>query len=374
MKNALSVVIAVLLVGLLACQPEAPIETDVVKVAKLQLPAEPFNYADVQLPADFDQGLLQLLDNSNNDNPVTDAGATLGRVLFYDTRLSVDSTVSCASCHLQKHAFSDPERFSKGIHGQLTPRNSMPLFNLRYSRRLFWDSRTPTIEQQVLLPIQDATEMGLSLELLVERLQEIPDYPPLFEAAFGTATPTTDLVARALAQFLRSIYSYQSRYDAGLKNEFADFTAEELLGKELFFGGETGCNFCHGLITFTTFTAFNNGLDVEYTDQGLGAVTGNIEDNGKFKTPTLRNIALTAPYMHDGRFETLEEVLHHYNEGVAHHPNLDDRMSTDLMTGGPPKQLNLSQADQQAIIAFLKTLTDEQLLTDERFSNPFVYQ
>ncbi|MCB0640342.1 MAG: cytochrome-c peroxidase, partial [Phaeodactylibacter sp.] len=141
--------------------------------------------------------------------------------------------------------------------------------------------------------------------------------------------------------------------------------------KDLFFSGEFGCNFCHTEITFTAAAFFNNGLDAEYSDQGRGAVTGNPADNGKFKTPSLRNIGLTAPYMHDARFKTLEEVVEHYNSGVQAHPNLDDRMSVDGETGGPPKQLNMTEEEKAALIAFLFTLTDEVLITDEKFSDPF---
>ena len=285
--------------------------------------------------------------------------------------LSRNDSVSCASCHQQEYAFADRNPFSFGINDAITPRTSMPLFNLRYSRRMFWDGRTNTIEAQALLPIQDPHEMDLELDELLVKLDTVEYYPDLFEAAFGRPEITTEGIANAIAQFIRSMYSYQSKYDAGILNDFADFTAEELLGKDLFFSGEFGCNFCHTEATFTSTGFFNTGLNEVYSDQGLGIVTGDPEDNGKFKTPSLRNIEVTAPYMHDARFNTLEEVIEHYNSGVQPHPNLDDRMTTDGEIGGPPKQLNMTEAEKQAIITFLHTLTDEVFLTDEKFSNPF---
>jgi cytochrome c peroxidase len=248
----------------------------------------------------------------------------------------------------------------------------MSLANLRWGFSFFWDQRVNSLETQVLMPIQNPVEMGLSLDSLRNRLAQSDYYPPLFEAAFGTDSISNDNIARALAQFLRSMVSYQSKYDVGLSNNFADFEPLEELGRQVFFNGETNCNGCHMSAVFASNTALNTGLDSVYADKGLGAITNNPADFGRFKVPTLRNVARSAPYMHDGRFETLLEVIEHYDNQVQAHPNLDDRLTTTGFTGGPPKQLHLSDTEKLALIAFLTTLTDEVLVEDERFSNPFI--
>ena len=331
-----------------------------------KLPPTPFNYADVSLlPNHFNSVYLNFLDNSPNNNPINDAGATLGRVLFYDTKLSINNTIACASCHKQANAFSDPNQFSTGHNGEQTNRNAMSLVNLRYGFRFFWDLSATSLEEQVLMPIENTIEMGMPLNELVPKLQSIDYYPPLFEAAFGSPTVSTDGIAKALAQFLRSIMSYNAKYDEGITNDFTNFTAQENLGRALFFNGQTGCNFCHTSEAFFSSQALNTGLESNYSDLGAG--------NGRFKAVTLRNIGLTAPYMHDGRFTTLEEVITQYNENIQAHPFLDDRLTTNGQIGGPPKQLNLSAAEQAALVAFLHTLTDYNLLETIKFSNPFVH-
>ena len=322
---------------------------------------------------------MQNLDNTPNDNPITNDGATLGRVLFYDNNLSVNNTRSCASCHLAADGFSDPLEFSIGFEGGLTPRNSMGLANARFyeNGRFFWDERAATLEDQTLQPIQDPIEMGMTLDGLVSKLQALDYYPSLFENAFGDSTITSDRISRALAQFVRSMVSYESKYDVGRaaagnnNDNFSNFTNQENQGKQLFFSNRTNCSRCHETVIFVGDRPRNNGLDLVSTDNGEGGVNGNANDNGKFKAPSLRNIELTAPYMHDGRFATLEEVVEHYNSGVQAHPNLDNRLRQGG-NNGEPRRLNLSNQEKAALVAFMKTLTDNEFITDEKYSNPFV--
>ena len=305
------------------------------------LPATPLNYANIALPAHLTGPDLQQADNTPGDNPVTDEGATLGRVLFYDTRLSQNQAVSCASCHRQENGFSDPDRLSAGFDGGLTARNSMSMVNMRFYRRGngFWDERAATMEDQALMPIQDLVEMGLTLPELVTRLEATTFYPALFEEAFGTPEITPERIGKALAQFGRSIVTYQSRYDEGRAQRFRtqpflNFTAQENRGKELFLSTQTNCSRCHATDAFIAERPRNIGLDMVTTDPGLGGVNGSVNDEGEFKVTSLRNVALTAPYMHDGRFDTLEEVVNFYNSDVQAHPNLDGFLRTG--PGGPP--------------------------------------
>jgi len=335
------------------------------------LPATAFGYADadIALPAQFRApggGPSPLaLDNTPPDNPVTNAGATLGRVLFYDKRLSVNDTVSCGSCHRQATGFSDPARFSAGFQGGRTARHAMGLANARYYARgrFFWDERAATLEAQVLQPIQDTTEMGMTLPQLTAKLGAVGFYGPLFTAAFGDAAVTSDRIARALAQFVRAMVSYRAKFDtafvAGAPNFAATFTPAELQGQQIF-TGRARCAQCHTSIAHAGDGIRNNGLDATTVDAGAG--------NARFKVPSLRNIAVRAPYMHDGRFATLREVIDFYDNGVQPHPNLDARLQGP---GGVPLRLNLTPAEKDALEAFLRTLTDDALLTDVKFSDPF---
>jgi len=333
-------------------------------------------------------------------------------VLFYDRQLSRNRTTACAACHLQRVAFTDPLRFSRGFKGKFTRRNSMSLANLRFTNLngnrpgFFWDERAATLEAQVLMPIQDPIEMGMTLEDLLPRLRKLPYYPVLFKAAFGSSSITSQRVGRALAQFLRSMVSLDSRYDRAVarKDDDVVLTNLEQQGQTLFVEGvggiaEFACAMCHVPPTFNMPRAQNIGLDLpsakttknskstgnskaaKTPDRGLGELDRPSNDpftpsnDGKFKAPSLRNIALTAPYMHDGRFATLREVIDHYNKGVKPHPFLDmtllDRHG--VVTGKParPIPLALTNAETDAIIAFLHTLTDHHFLTDPRFASPF---
>lgn len=339
---------------------------------ELRLPEKLDNYA-VDLPAHFKTPAAQRSDNQPRSNPITDAGATLGRVLFYDTRLSASNTVACASCHQQKHAFADPNRFSKGHDGKLTDRHAPSLVNLRYYRRgrFFWDERAGTLEDQVLMPIQSKLEMGSTLPKLTETLAKDEQYPKLFEKAFGDSKITSDRAAKALAQFVRSMVSYRSKYDDGLAKahivrvDFDNFTAQENRGKHLFL---QNCGNCHlpGGQSAHFFTALpsNNGLDsgTRTADGGVGDLTLNPAQLGKFKSPSLRNTAVGGPYMHDGRFQSLDEVMEHYTRGIQQHPNLDVRLR---------RPIRMDAGEKAAVVAFLKTLTDQAFLTDPKFADPF---
>jgi len=338
----------------------------------LKLPATPYSYADVALPSHFNTPNAQRFDNTPKDNPITNAGATLGRVLFYDTRLSANDTVACGSCHAQAHAFVDPNRYSRGFKGGMTDRHAMNLVNLRYDprARFFWDERGGNLESMVLMPAVNHLEMGQDLQKLPAILGRDPHYPGLFTAAFGDPTITTDRVSRALAQFLRSMVSYESKYDAGRarvrssSEDFDNFSQQENRGKALFL---RNCGLCHlpneQDAHFIMVEPVNTGLDDDTTntDGGVGDITLNPKDIGRFKSPTLRNVEVTAPYMHDGRFATLDAVIDHYSSGGKNHPNKDVRI----------QPMHFTDSEKAAIIAFLKTLTDPHFLADPKFSDPF---
>lgn len=344
----------------------------------LRLPATTADYTPT-LPPHYLAPPVQNQDNTPVGNPTTDLGATLGRVLFYDKRLSTNGTVSCSSCHQQQNGFSDSRRFSVGFNGGLTGRNSMGLANARYypNGRFFWDERAATLEDQVLQPIQNSVEMGMTLPALVARLGAEPFYTNLFASVFGTPEVNTNRISRALAQFIRSMVSTGSKYDAGVAVGFTNFTAQELLGRQVFLGqvGNATCAACHGTDAHTAPGLNNNGLEFPYVDTGAGAITGRPQDNGRFKVPSLRNIALTAPYMHDGRFATLEEVVEFYATGVVANPNLPPPLLAPPAPGQPPtpRRLNLTAAQKAALVAFMRTLTDTNLATSGRFTDPFNY-
>jgi cytochrome c peroxidase len=340
---------------------------------KLCLPETPDHYADPALPSHFKTATAEAFDNTPADNPVTDAGATLGRVLFYDTRLSANNTVACASCHHQNRAFAGPERFVKGFDGKRVDRHPMGLGNARYypRGRFFWDERAPSLEDQVLTPIQSKVEMGQDLKKLTDNLARDEHYPELFRKAFGTPEVTPRRLARALAQFVRSLVSYRSKYDEGLarvgsvRDDFPNFSAEENRGKTLFLGRCATCHLPGGQAAhFFMNRPLNNGLDLDFknADGGVGDLTLNGSQFGLFKSPSLRNVEFTGPYMHDGRFDSLEAVIDHYSTGVKQHPNLDPRLRLPL---------NLTKGQKAALVAFLRTLSDPHFITDAKFSDPF---
>ncbi len=323
-------------------------------------------------------------DNTPEDNPTTDDGATLGRVLFYDTSLSKNGTVACASCHQQDKAFSDNAIMSRGFDGGKTRRHSMSLVNAGlYARgRFFWDERSATLEDQVLMPFQDEVEMGLTLSELENIVSSQPYYPELFTNAFGSEEISSDKIAKALAQFIRSIISTNSKYDIARAEAinaevpFDGFTDSENNGKDIFFlppqRGGGACIGCHSTEAFINPDngTTNNGLDME-TLIDLGVYEAIPDENflGAFKVPSLKSIELSAPYMHDGRFATLGEVVEHYNSGIQNHINLGNALRDPE---GEPLRLNLSDQDKIDLVNFLKTLTDYELVNDIRFSDPFV--
>jgi cytochrome c peroxidase len=317
-------------------------------------------------------------DRTPLSNQTTDAGATLGRVLFYDRRLSANNTTSCASCHQQQFGFGDTARLSVGFDGRLTTRHTMALANARFYRegRYFWDERAVSLEDQVLQPIQNEREMGLTLDALEVKLRRTDYYPALFKAAFGSTDISRERVSRALAQFVRSLVSAQSPFDAAIARagppggrggrgrggppDFQLLTPEQRLGQQLF-AGRAGCQPCHGTPALVLDAPHNTGLDGEITDQGAGG--------GRFKAPSLRNVAVRAPYMHDGRFATLRDVIDFYDHGVQPNRNLDRRLRD---ANDAPRKLNLSETERAALVAYLTSLTDTTFLKAPRFSNPFV--
>lgn len=295
------------------------------------------------------------------DNPLTEEGVALGKRLFSDPILSVNNTQSCSSCHQPDAAFSDPRRVSAGAHGQLGKRNSMPLFNLAWAHAgMFWDGRAKSLREQVLMPITDPMEMGESMDHVISKLSADPGYV----ADFRKAQPegiTPETLAKSLEQYLLTLISQDSKFDRAVRKR-AELTEEEKLGLSLFVTehdpsrGLRGadCFHCHGGTLFTDHLFHNNGIGLDLTDIGQMAVSGNPADRGKFKTPSLRNIALTAPYMHDGRFATLEEVVEHYNSGVKRTDTLDPNLGKHPATG-----LDLAASEKKALVAFLKTLSDD---------------
>jgi len=322
-------------------------------------------------------------------NPLTAESVRLGRRLFYDPRLSGNNALSCATCHVQSLAFTDGRPTGVGISGKPLAFNTMSLANLLWGpRRFFWNGRAASLEEQALIPLQHPDEMAQDPEQLVPELGEDPDYRELFAAAYGEIS--LEAASAALASFVRTLVSSNSRYDRFLRGELA-LTELEELGRKLFTAHPdvkasrrgANCIDCHSQFLTSGFSTgydgfANNGLDAEEDlPAGLMEVTGKAEHRGLFKVPTLRNIALTAPYMHDGRFRSLEDVLEHYDSGIRTsstlsalireadnlHKNSEDRIS-----------LNLTQHERAAVIAFLHTLTDEEFVTAERFSSPIAGQ
>ncbi len=343
----------------------------------LDLPREANDY-NVQLPAHLGNSRV----NSSKHQ------ATLGRVLFYDKKLSKNESLSCATCHLAENAFADPKALSEGFDGGETKRNSLalgvfPSFNAYYgfgTTRMFWDERARTVAEQSDLTLRDPIEMGhTNLDQLANELVELDYYDILFKKAypennFGSHLSNKEKMLQAIDAFVSSIACFDTKFDEGWASHgnptvnFSNFTEQENMGKALFFENDN-CSGCHNLGPgfSTSVTAANNGLNVVYEDDGRYEITNNPSDKGVFKVPMLRNVALTAPYMHDGRFETLEEVIEHYSSGVKSHENLHP----ELKNGGVAHNLNLNQEEKDALVAFLHTLTDTKSIAHEKLSDPF---
>lgn len=363
------------------CTPDEPDEPEPVACDLRAIPYDPTPYTIVK-PANFPQIPIPA------DNPMTLQVVQLGRRLFYDPLLSADSTQSCASCHLPQGSFTDNRTVSVGIDGFAGRRSSMSLLNIAYATNgLFWDGRSKTLEEQALLPVEDPIEMHNTWPNVISKLKADPQYQQWFREAFGISSCediTKELAAKAIAQFERILISSgTSKFDQFMAGNFDVFDDEELDGKIMFFdeGANVGlpdaqCFHCHGGITLTGNSFFNNGLDSvgsldQFVDKGRGEVTGNPFDNGKFRTPTLRNIALTAPYMHDGRFVTLEQVLNHYagnGKGVVNEDPFVQQIGVPVGNG---TFTPLTAYQQGAIVKFLHTLTDTVFVNRADVQNPW---
>jgi cytochrome c peroxidase len=362
------------------------------------LPAEVYDYATPARETFFEPF---------GDSIINNHVATLGRVLFYDQQLSLNNRVSCGSCHKQQYGFADNRAVSPGFQNALTSRNTQTIVNTGTQLGFFWDLREEILDHMVLQPIANHVEMGLDDTLLLEeRIRAIEYYTPLFRNAFGNDLISTKKIGLALAQFVKSITSVSTRFDEGtmylVENGFGgkenilpfpNYTELENFGKHVFFM-KFACSQCHGGVNLdgSLSEPKNIGLDVNYSDDGMPGVNdrGQIRD-GFFKTPSLRNIQFTAPYMHDGRFRTLEQVVEFYNSGVQPHPQLSDELRVREQGGltfehlGPvipfdqvptdgrvlPQKMFMTGEEKAALVAFLKTLTDYQTLTDPKFSDPF---
>jgi len=374
MKNRLTLVALSLLVVVISCQKDS-FKTN---IKAPDLPASAYNYAPKW------GGMLSHM--QGQDLGITNAGATLGRVLFYDKILSIDNTVSCGSCHKQSIAFSDDVKLSTGIDQQLTDRNAPPICNLYDDNLLFWDGRATSITDLVLKPVRNHKEMGMEdLDFLVAKINTAPYYGDLFTDAFGSNEVTTERIADAMAQFIKSMVGCNTDMDK-FSESGQPLSPLAEMGRSVFFG-KGACYNCHSGPDFNDRGSFfvdpffppngggfgwaqdiaDTGLDEVPSDVGFGVFDQALV--GVFKIPSLRNVALTAPYMHDGRFATLEEAVEHYNTGIKRSPNLDSVLRT--WDTGDAIKLGLTDEESSALVAFLHSLTDEDFLNDQRFSDPF---
>lgn len=293
-------------------------------------------------------------------NTLTKEGFELGRALFFDPILSIDSTISCASCHSQGHAFADHNtRMSFGIDGKMGDRNSPAIFNLAWQPIFMWDGGINHIEVMPFAPITNDVEMGETLENVIQKLKKHPKYVQRFQSVFGEKRIESQQLFYALTQYMTMLVSDDSKYDQ-YRHGKVTFTKDEEDGLQIF---KAKCASCHTEPLFTDFSLRNNGLEIFSNDFGFGRITLHEEDNYKFKVPSLRNIALTYPYMHDGRFRTLEQVLDHYDKGMIYHPNLDKNLISNGKLGIP-----MSDVEKQKIITFLHTLTDYTFISNPIFS------
>ncbi|MFN0032767.1 MAG: cytochrome-c peroxidase [Flavobacteriales bacterium] len=328
--------------------------------------------------------------NPFGNGTVNNEKATLGRVLFYETQLSVNNSTSCGSCHNQKQAFATGNAVDAGFNGGLTTRNVPPITNPGTQTSYFWDMRESNLQAMVTQPIANHIEMGLEEpEYMAAKVRSLTYYKPLFANAYGSEEVTPSKIGEALSHFVRAMISVNSKFDEGNLTNFTNYTEEENQGRQLFMN-DLPCAQCHGGENFHGWgsMAMNIGLDEVYSDPGVPGVDWNTGEamNGWFKVPSLRNVALSAPYMHDGRFSTLEQVVEFYDNGIQPHNQLafalregwngiitfeDDDAPFDPNALNPLR-MNLSNTEKKALVAFLKTLTDESTITHQKFSNPFV--
>lgn len=371
------ILIAFLAIVIIGCQSDINITEYPYKEPKL--PSEVYDYANLSLPNGvfpvqegfvFEDFIIEI---NPDDQLVENNKATLGRVLFYDKQLSLNNTISCGSCHHQSKAFSDGLALSPGFEGKLTTRSSMPFNNPIAQRNLFWDSRSFSLADLSLKPVQNHIEMGMEdISALVKKLEKVPYYKPLFYKAYGDEKITEERLSQAIAGFVGSITTNNSKFDkTGPANEL------EVMGLNIF-RSKGKCSNCHGGNNFAALDGptdhygggnpsgvdvrgtSNIGLDAYAKDPGMA--------DGNFRIPSLRNIALTAPYMHDGRFKTLEEVIDHYSSGIKNNVHLDPILKDE---NGFPIRLNLTTIEKKALVAFLNTLTDEEFISNPKWSDPF---
>jgi cytochrome c peroxidase len=331
------------------------------------------------------------LSQSHTYNAITNRLAELGRVLFYDKNLSLNNSTSCGSCHKQQHGFADNQQFSRGLMGKLSTRNTSSLINTSSfigSTTFFWDGRAASINEAVLMPVLNQDEMhAIDLQYLPEKLNKLSYYPQLFINAFGSEEITVPRIRQALAEFINVMVSVSSRVNS--VNGTA-LSPDETQG-ELIFRGKAKCISCHTGTDFTGYSGlafFNIGLDYEYPDKGRFYVTGNEKDKGSFKMPSLRNVGESAPYMHDGRFSTLREVIDHYDHGIKNNPHLSfhlrdipqsvlQNIPPNVMIEEvdfsmyPPQSLNLTEVEKRQLEAYLRATSDPVLLYDPKYSDPF---
>jgi len=334
------IIIAIFIAGLYACHK------DVIST-----------FAGFQQPANFPQPVYHF-----NTNPVTEAGFELGRKLFYEPRLSRNNTISCGSCHIQSAGFTQHGHdVSHGIDDRLGSRNSPPIMNLAWSPTLMWDGGIFDLDLQPIAPITNFVEMDETVDNVLNKLRSDAKYVAMFKQAFGTEEINTARMMKALSQFMTMCVSSHSKYDSVMRNEGPHFTPQEQQGYLLV---RQRCAGCHAEPLFTDNSFRNNGIAIGLNnDEGRYPVTLNPNDRYKFKVPSLRNLAYTAPYMHDGRFYTLDAVMDHYSSNVTATPNLDPLLQLNGVLGIP-----MSPQEKTSIIAFLQTLNDRVFITDPKFS------
>ena len=324
------------------------------------------DFVDIDYPDLFDQYLIPA--EIPEDNPTSAQGILLGRMLFYDTRISPNS-ISCVTCHQQNQSFTEAFNNTITIQGHNVPRNVMPLFNLSWTDDLSWDGRSGSLEPKVLASLNGEATLNSTDEFLVDAIGDIQEYKDLFELLWGENSINLENASKALSQFIRTLNTGNSKFDKYLRNE-GGLTSSELSGFSIFMAESQGdCFHCHGDPTnplWTDNVVHNNGLDAVHTDLGYEYLTGDPNDRGKFRTPSLRNLVFTAPYMHDGRFNTIDEVIMFYSAGLQNSPTVDPLMK-NVLSGG--NQLNLQE--QSDLKAFLLTLTDSTIITDPTYADPF---
>ncbi len=335
-RAALMIAAAVILIGCNALTSDLP----------QQLLEIPVGFPDMPMPS---------------DNPLSAQKIALGKRLFYDPILSLDSSVSCASCHKQEHGFADTKSTSSGVKNETGVRNALAIANAGYLKALFYDGRAASLDEQIMGAITNPIEMHSDAKLIATRLQNHPKYPQLLREAFGeTADIDTRNAVKAIASFVRTIVSGNSRYDNFMHGDSSALTAQQRRGMTLFFSNRTNCAVCHSGYNFTDEKFHSTGISSHYFDGGRYEATHNEDDRGLFRTPTLRNVALTAPYMHNGEFFTLDRVLELYSRGGRSFVNKDSLIVP----------LNLNNEEKSDIIAFLQSLTDEKMLTNSKYAKP----